>query len=110
MKFIFSGSNKTYLTLDDEFRKLMKETIQSELEAISKYPKDPASKRYWEYDSQFDFEYGWHIGYLEAMFFTSFLQMHKKVPDRNEEMEIKQTIAAHSREIKKLLSKRKTLG
>jgi hypothetical protein len=41
------------------------------------------------------------------MFFTSFLQMRKKVPDRNEELEIKQNIAAHSREIKKLVSKRK---
>jgi len=88
----------------------MKETIESELEAIGKYPKDPASKTFWEYDNQFDFEYGWHIGYLEAMFFTSYLQMRKKVPDRSEELEIKQTIASHSREIKKLLSKRKTLG
>ena len=96
------------MTLDDEFRKLMKETIESELEAISKYPKDPASKNFWEYDSQFDFEYGWHIGYLEAMLFTSFLQLRKKVPDRNEEFEIKQTIAAHSRDIKKILSKKKT--
>jgi hypothetical protein len=41
------------------------------------------------------------------MFFTSYLQMRKKVPDRSEELEIKQTIASHSREIKKLLSKRK---
>ena len=98
------------MVLDEQFRKLMKETIESELEAISKYPKDPASKTFWEYDSQFDFEYGWHIGYLEAMFFISYLQMRKKVPDRSEELEIKQTIASHSREIKKLLSKRKTLG
>jgi len=98
------------LALDEQFRKLMKETIESELEAIGKYPKDPASKTFWEYDNQFDFEYGWHIGYLEAMFFTSYLQMRKKVPDRSEELEIKQTIASHSREIKKLLSKRKTLG
>ena len=98
------------MVLDEQFRKLMKETIESELEAISKYPKDPASKTFWEYDNQFDFEYGWHIGYLEAMFFTSYLQMRKKVPDRSEELEIKQTIASHSREIKKLLSKRKTLG
>ena len=98
------------MALDEQFRKLMKETIDSELEAISKYPKDPASKTFWEYDNQFDFEYGWHIGYLEAMFFTSYLQMRKKVPDRSEELEIKQTIASHSREIKKLLSKRKTLG
>ena len=97
------------MVLDEQFRKLMKETIESELEAISKYPKDPASKTFWEYDNQFDFEYGWHIGYLEAMFFTSYLQMRKKVPDRSEELEIKQTIASHSREIKKLLSKRKTL-
>ena len=96
------------MVLDEQFRKLMKETIESELEAISKYPKDPASKTFWEYDNQFDFEYGWHIGYLEAMFFTSYLQMRKKVPDRSEELEIKQTIASHSREIKKLLSKRKT--
>ena len=98
------------MVLDEQFRKLMEETIESELEAISKYPKDPASKTFWEYDNQFDFEYGWHIGYLEAMFFTSYLQMRKKVPDRSEELEIKQTIASHSREIKKLLSKRKTLG
>ena len=98
------------MVLDEQFRKLMKETIESELEAISKYPKDPASKTFWEYDNQFDFEYGWHIGYLEAMFFTSYLQMRKKVPDRSEELEIKQTIASHSREIKKLLSKRKTQG
>ena len=96
------------MVLDEQFRKLMKETIESELEAIGKYPEDPASKSFWEYDNQFDFEYGWHIGYLEAMFFTAYLQMRKKVPDRNEELEIKQTIAAHSREIKKLLSKRKT--
>lgn len=87
----------------------MKETIESELEAISKYPKDPASKNFWQYDNQFDFEYGWHIGYLEAILFTSFLQLRKKVPDRSEELEIKQTIAAHSVEIKKMLSKRKTL-
>ncbi len=88
---------------------MMKETIESELEAISKYPKDPASKNFWQYDNQFDFEYGWHIGYLEAILFTSFLQLRKKVPDRSEELEIKQTIAAHSVEIKKMLSKRKTL-
>ena len=98
------------MVLDAQFRQLMKETIKSELEAIGKYPKDPASKSFWEYDNQFDFEYGWHIGYLEAMFFTSYLQMHKKVPDRSEELEIKQTIASHSRDIKKLLSKRKTSG
>jgi hypothetical protein len=49
-------------------------------------------------------------GYLEAMFFTAYLQMRKKVPDRSDELEIKKTIALHSREIKKLLSKRKTLG
>ncbi len=95
--------------MDDEFRKMMKETIESELEAISKYPKDPASKNFWQYDNQFDFEYGWHIGYLEAILFTSFLQLRKKVPDRSEELEIKQTISAHSVEIKKMLSKRKTL-
>ncbi|MBI1829074.1 MAG: hypothetical protein HYR87_06350 [Thaumarchaeota archaeon] len=98
------------MVLDEQFRKLMKETIESELEAIGKYPKDPASKTFWEYDSQFDFEYGWHIGYIEAVFFTAYLQMRKKVPDRNDELEIKKTIALHSREIKKLLSKRKTLG
>ena len=98
------------MVLDEQFRKLMKETIESELEAIGKYPKDLASKKFWECASQFDFEYGWHIGYLEAMFFTSYLQMRKKVPDRSEELEIKQTIASHSREIKKMLSKRKTFG
>lgn len=84
----------------------MKDTIESEIDAIKRYVKEPASKNFWGFEHQFDFEYGWHIGYLEALIFASFLKMRNKIPDRDEEFEIKQTIASRSQEIKKLLSKK----
>jgi hypothetical protein len=95
------------LALSDEFRKMVKETIESEMEAIVRYPKDLAAKNFWGCENQFDFEYGWHIGYLEAIIYASFLGIHNKVPNRDEELEIKRTIASHANDIKKSLAKRK---
>ncbi len=85
----------------------MKETIESELEAIGRSEKEPPSKNFWEYEYQFDFEYGWHLGYLEAMILVSFLKIRNKLPDNDEEKEIKQTIASYAKNIRKLISSRK---